>query len=54
LIDFLLIGHVQPPVPLNTLIQMGVLSHRPPQSIAQFTEERYIRLKPHIQLAFDL
>jgi predicted transcriptional regulator len=54
LIDFLLIGHVQAPVRLNTLIQMGVFSHRPPQSIAQFTEERYIRLKPHVQLAFDL
>jgi GNAT superfamily N-acetyltransferase len=53
LIDFLLIGHIQPPMRLNTLVQMEVFSHRPPQSIAQFTEERYTRLKPHVQLAFD-
>jgi GNAT superfamily N-acetyltransferase len=54
LIDFLLIGHIQPALQLNALVQMGAFSHRPPQSIAQFTEERYIRLKPHVQLAFDL
>jgi hypothetical protein len=31
LIDFLLIGHIQPPVPLNTLVRTGVFSRRPPQ-----------------------
>ena len=54
LIDFLLMGHIQPSVQLNTPLKIGVFSRRPPQSITDLTEERYTELKPHIRLAFDL
>jgi hypothetical protein len=54
IIDFLLVGHVEPPVRLNTLVNMGVFSHRPPQSISELTEGPYAQLKPHIQLGFEL
>jgi hypothetical protein len=54
MIDFLLLGHIQPPVRLDTLVASGVFSNRPPQSIAQLTEERYAKLKPNVQLGFEL
>jgi hypothetical protein len=54
MIDFLLIGHSQPPVRLNTLVAMGVFSNRPPQSIVQLTEGQYAKLKAHVQLGFDV
>jgi len=34
-IDFLLIGHLQPAVPLSDLLAQGVFNNRPPQSIAE-------------------
>jgi hypothetical protein len=52
-IDFLLIGHIRPPVQLNTLVRTGVFSQRPPQSITQLTEERYAELRPYVQLQYD-
>lgn len=54
MIDFLLVGHIQPTVPLNTLVETGIFNNRPPQSIAQLTEERYEILKPFLQLGFGL
>lgn len=54
MIDFLLVGHMQPSVGLDTLVASGVLLNRPPQSIAQLREERYAKLKPNVQLGFDL
>jgi hypothetical protein len=53
-IDFLLAGHIEPPVHLDALIRDGVFLSRPPQSIAELTEERYVRLKPLIQLGYKL
>jgi GNAT superfamily N-acetyltransferase len=52
MIDFLLVGHIQPPVRLDTLVERGVFNNRPPQSIARFTEEQYEILKPFLQLGF--
>src|SRR5262249_30132760 len=52
-IDFLLIGHIEPPVRLDRLVATGVFSNRPPQSITQLSEARYIALKPHVRLDFD-
>jgi hypothetical protein len=52
MIDFLLVGHSQPPVHLNALVQDGVFSGRPPQSIAELGGEQYRRLRPHIRLGF--
>jgi hypothetical protein len=53
-IDFLLVGHIEPSVRLDTLVHMRVFSNRPPQSIASMTERQYAKLKPHIQLGFEL
>jgi ribosomal protein S18 acetylase RimI-like enzyme len=54
MIDFLLVGHVYPPVGLNALISNNVFLNRPPQSITQLDENRYTALKPCIQLGFEL
>jgi len=53
MIDFLLVGHIRPPVRLETLVSTGVFSKRPPQSITQLTDDRYAKLKPWVQLGFD-
>jgi GNAT superfamily N-acetyltransferase/predicted nucleic acid-binding protein len=53
-IDFLLVGHIQPPIGLSTLVTSGAFSRHPPQSIAQLPEERYQALKPLIQLGFEI
>lgn len=53
-IDFLLVGHTQPPVGLDTLVASGVFAGRPPQSIAQLPQERYAQLKPQLQLGFEI
>jgi hypothetical protein len=54
MIDFILAGHIELPVRLDALIRDGVFSSRPPQSIAELTEDRYVRLKPHIKLGYKL
>jgi GNAT superfamily N-acetyltransferase len=53
-IDFLLIGHHQPAVPLSDLLAQGVFNNRPPQSIAELGETRYKILKPSLHIGFDL
>lgn len=51
-IDFLLIGHLGPSIPLDLLTNNGVLQSWP-QSIARLPESAYRRLKPHLNLGFD-
>jgi hypothetical protein len=53
MVDFLLVGHSQPSVPLDRLTSAGILTNRPPQSIAELCEERYAALKPLLHLGFD-
>jgi hypothetical protein len=53
-IDFLLIGHSDPPVPLRELVSAGVLRGRPPQSITIISDENYRILKPLLDLGFKL
>ena len=53
-IDFLLVGHIEPPVHLNTLLNNNVFSGQPPQSILELTENKYAILKPYMQLDFAL
>jgi hypothetical protein len=53
MIDFLLVGHVEPPVRLNTLLSTGLFSNRPPQSIAELMEGQYQTLKAYVRLGFD-
>jgi hypothetical protein len=52
-IDFLLVGHLNPVVSLDKLLQLDAFSNRPPQSIAELGENRYAKLKPHLHLGFD-
>jgi hypothetical protein len=52
-IDFLLVGHAEHPIELGVLLEAGVFSTRPPQSIASLSESRYQALKPHLRLGFD-
>jgi ribosomal protein S18 acetylase RimI-like enzyme len=54
MIDFLLVGHTEPAVRLDELVNMGVFLNRPPQSIAELTEEKYALLKSAIQLGFEI
>lgn len=54
MIDFLLVGHSQPSVSLSTLVSAGIFNSRPPQSIAELTDERYATLKSFLQLGFDI
>jgi hypothetical protein len=52
MIDFLLVGHLEPPVTLSALLAIHVFSSQPPQSISEFSEDRYAKLKPHVNLGF--
>jgi len=54
MIDFLLVGHSQPSVRLATLVSTGIFNGRPPQSIAELSEQRYAALKALLQLGFDI
>jgi hypothetical protein len=51
-IDFLLIGHVDSPITLTTLIAEGILNGWP-QSIIRLSEDGYKALKPLLRLGFD-
>jgi ribosomal protein S18 acetylase RimI-like enzyme len=51
-IDFLLIGHIAPAVPLSTLLSDGVFSSRPPQSIKSVDEAAYLKLKPRLEISY--
>lgn len=51
-IDFLLIGHLEPPISLDTLVSTGVFSSRPSQSISTVDEAAFNRLKPNLQVSF--
>lgn len=53
-IDFLLVGHTQPTIRLEALVHEGVFNGRPPQSIAELSEDRYQALKSLLRLGFDL
>jgi hypothetical protein len=53
-IDFLLVGHSKPAIPLADLLTNGVFRERPLQSIASLGEERYVRLKRMLKLGFDV
>ena len=54
MIDFLLAGHIKPPVQVQTLLAIGVFSGRPPQSIAELSETQYQSLRPFLKVGFDL
>jgi hypothetical protein len=53
-IDFLLAGHMAPPIGVGDLVAAGIFNGRPPQSIARLDETRYQRLRPVLKLGFEL
>jgi ribosomal protein S18 acetylase RimI-like enzyme len=52
IIDFLLVGHLEPAVSLPALVSHGVLSSRPPQSITSVDEAAYVKLKSNSKISF--
>jgi hypothetical protein len=54
MIEFLLVSHIEPSVPLSTLVAKGIFSNRPPQSIAELGKVQYADLRPYLRLGFDL
>jgi hypothetical protein len=53
-IDFLLIGHLETPVPLDDLIEEGVFNNRPPQSILQLDAERFEPIRQRLDFGFEV
>jgi GNAT superfamily N-acetyltransferase len=53
-IDFLLVGHLDPAVPLATLKAEGVFNGAPPQSICALTHERFEPIRSRLELGFDV
>jgi ribosomal protein S18 acetylase RimI-like enzyme/rRNA-processing protein FCF1 len=53
-IDFLLVGHSDPPVDLEKLINLGVFRQRPPQSITIISDDAYGRLKSLLRVGFKI
>jgi ribosomal protein S18 acetylase RimI-like enzyme len=51
-IDFLLVGHLSTPAPVQTLVNMGAFSGRPPQSIARIRETAFQRVMPLLNVAY--
>jgi len=51
-IDFLLVGHVEPAIGLDALVSQRIFNTRPPQSISEIDDQRYVLLRNQIQLGF--
>jgi hypothetical protein len=52
-IDFLLAGHIHPPIAIADLLQLGVL-RAGPQSITRVPTDRFALLRGRIKLGFEL
>jgi len=53
-IDFLLIGHLDDPIPLETLLSEGVFNRHPPQSICQLPPERFEPIRRRLSFGFEV
>jgi hypothetical protein len=53
-IDFLLVGHSDPPVSLEQLIRSGIFHSRTPQSISMISDEAYKRLKQQLSFGYKI
>jgi GNAT superfamily N-acetyltransferase len=53
-IDFLLVGHLNPSVPLSTLLDEGVFNVRPPQSISLLTQNRFLPVRKRLDFGFQV
>lgn len=53
-INYLLVGYVEPPIELKTLYQLSIFSKHPPQSIAELNRQKIESLLPLLRLGFAL
>jgi hypothetical protein len=53
-IDFLLVGHLEPPVPLKTLVSEQIFTSGPPQSISQLSPERFEAIRRRMNFGFEV
>ena len=53
-IDFLLIGHIEPPMPLSDLTKSGVFNGAPPQSISILSPPRFKPVRSKMQFGFQV
>lgn len=53
-IDFLLVGHLDQPVPLETLKAEGVFNRNPPQSICALTPDRFAPIRSRLDFGFEV
>ena len=53
-IDFLLVGHIEPPIPLAELLALGVFNGHPPQAICHLERDRFKTLWKRLQFGFDI
>jgi GNAT superfamily N-acetyltransferase len=53
-IDFLLVGHLEPSIPLSDLIDKGVFKGGPPQSICTLSPERFAPVRARLELGFEV
>jgi hypothetical protein len=51
-IDFLLVGHIEPAIKLEDLKRMGVFKGAPPQSISHLTEEQFGPVRDRMAFGF--
>lgn len=54
IIDFLHVGNVNPPVPLDRLNDLGIFSGQPPQSICLISSKKFEPVRKTLNLGFDL
>jgi hypothetical protein len=53
-IDFLLVGHIEPAIKLDDLKNSGVFRGAPPQSISSLTEKRFEPVRERMKFGFDV
>jgi hypothetical protein len=53
-IDFLLVGHLDPPMKLDELEAEGVFSAHPPQSICQVSPDRFKAVRRRMHFGFEV
>jgi hypothetical protein len=52
-VDFLLTGHLAPPVTLTSLIEQQALRGSAPQSIKRLESDTYERIRPLLQVGYE-
>ena len=48
-LEFLLVGHIEPPIPLPELLASGVIRGHPPQAICQLQQDRFDTVRKRLQ-----